>query len=76
MSVAQKQNTEKCKRFAELNILRMKKVLQIDLITKEIINRFDSIELAKKETRINGKSIINCCKNRARRAGGYFWQYA
>lgn len=52
---------------------RAKKIIQI--LDKNIINKFDSITKAEDETKILKTSIINCLKARTKSAGGYIWKY-
>lgn len=37
---------------------------------------FSSIRLANNHTGVDCTGIVNCCKGRAKRAGGYHWHYA
>ena len=40
-----------------------------------LINNFNSIKEATMFTGINGSSIIACCKNKRKTAGGFIWTY-
>lgn len=40
-----------------------------------IINEFYSISEAHRKTNINSSSIVSCCKNTRKTAGGYSWKY-
>lgn len=53
-----------------------KKILQIQ--DGEIINRFDCIRDAERDTGIKNTNIAACCKNKKgyKSAGSYQWQYA
>lgn len=51
-------------------------VLQIDKETDEIVNRFCCVREAERKTNINNSSIIRCCKEKQKTAGGYKWEYA
>lgn len=59
---------KKCKRKT-----RAKRIIQI--LDKNIINKFDSITRAQRETKILKTSIVNCLKGRTKSAGGYIWKY-
>lgn len=41
----------------------------------EVINKFDSIKSASKNTKIQRSSIGYCCKGFLKSAGGYIWKY-
>ena len=50
-----------------------RKVAQIDILTNNIINKFNSIREAKT---ITGVGHISCvCRGARRSAGGYYWKY-
>lgn len=51
-----------------------KKVKQIDLTTKKVVNIYNSIEEARRITKLN--NISACCRGLRQKAGGYIWQYA
>lgn len=46
----------------------------LDRETKEVLNEFESIGIATKETNI--LHISECCSNKRKSAGGYLWRYA
>lgn len=48
-------------------------VLQIDLITHEVIGRFDSVAEAKRKFHSN--NIIACCQGKRNQAKGFAWKY-
>ena len=52
-----------------------RKVAQIDLKTKEILNVFDSIALASRETNCDGSAISKVCRGIRNKTGGFFWKY-
>lgn len=52
-----------------------KPVIQIDKKNNEIIKTHSSIRGAEKDTGICTTSIINCCKEKTKTAGGYIWRY-
>ena len=53
-----------------------KRVHQIDINTKKIINTFNSMAEMSKETGINSSHISSVCKGKRKTAGGYIWRYA
>ena len=54
-----------------------RKVIQFDpLDINKIIGTFDSIKEASIVTKINNTSIIHCCSEKYKTAGGYKWKYA
>ena len=55
-------------------INRGKKVLQFDLNGK-FIREWDTIRMASAETNTDQKSIINCCKNKIKKANNFIWRY-
>ena len=52
-----------------------KSILQIDKSTNKIINRYDSIMSAERDTGIPNTNICKCCKGVLKSAGGYIWKY-
>ena len=55
---------------------KSKPVQQIDRVSGEVINTFQSIMEAKRQTGINNRNIVSCCKGKRNHAGGFIWQYA
>ena len=53
---------------------KAKKVAQYDL-DGNLIKVFDSISQAAKETGVDKASIIRCCKDKQKIAGGFMWGY-
>lgn len=53
-----------------------KPVLQIDAITNEIIDKFESAREASLETGANYKNISKVCNGQARTHKGYIWRFA
>lgn len=53
---------------------RIKSVIQMDLNDK-ILNIYQSINEASRNTSICKSNIINTCKNKRNTAGGYKWKY-
>lgn len=51
----------------------LRPVIQFDLETGKIINRFNSISEAEIETGLSG--IVNACTKRIKSVGGYGWKY-
>lgn len=59
---------------AKKNLKFLKSVLQIDIDTKEIINKFNSIKEASEKT--GATHISSVCINRKQKtSGGYIWKY-
>jgi len=54
----------------------LKKVLQIDTKTGTILNTFNSLTEASKETNSHLSSICQACKNQIKEANGFTWRYA
>lgn len=55
--------------------LNNRDVIQYDRYTNQIINTYDSIVNASKNTNIQSSSIIRCCQGKMKTAGGYIWRY-
>jgi hypothetical protein len=53
-----------------------KKIKQVDVATGEVVNEFDAVILAERETGIKNSSISSALKGRYKTAGGYKWEYA
>lgn len=51
------------------------KVAQLDRDTKEVLQTYNSIIIASKNTGIDNSNIAKCCKNKCNHAGGYLWEY-
>lgn len=51
-------------------------VVQLDKTTLEEIARFDSIQIASRETKTNPHAISACCRLKYHTAGGFKWRYA
>ena len=52
-----------------------RKVAQIDINTNNIINTYDSIALASRETGCDGSGISKVCRGVRKTCGGFKWQY-
>ncbi len=52
-----------------------KRVAQIDIFTKEIVNVFESTCIAMKITKILNSGISRCCNNKIKSSGGFIWKY-
>ena len=50
-------------------------VLQINPITDEVINEFQSLSEATKKTNIAKATICNVCNGKGKTAGGFKWKY-
>lgn len=59
-----------------INHKSSKAIYKIDIISKKIIKKYDSIEDAKKELNINSSNISKCCKGKMKTSYGYIWRYA
>lgn len=53
-----------------------KRVVQIDVVTGEVIRIHDSVGQAAKSIGINSKGIHDVIKGKQKTAGGYLWQFA
>lgn len=64
------------KKYIELNCRNNKK--PVFQMTKDgkIINKFNSIVEAEKETNVSNKHISAVCKGKRKTTGGYVWKYA
>lgn len=60
------------KKFIGKNNWNSKPVLQMDM-EGNIIKRYESVNLAKHETKI--VHISDCCLGKRKKAGGYIWKY-
>lgn len=76
-------NLEWCNRSYNINYKnRNKKVADklsikvIQLKNGKIINKFDSMTQAQRETKIPSSNISKCCSGERKNAGGYKWRYA
>ena len=49
-----------------------KKVIQLDL-DDNVLNEFESMVQAERETGVSRRSISNCCNGRSKSAGGFKW---
>ena len=58
------------KRIAEKNF---KKVIQLDL-NDNVLNVFESMKQAERETGIDTSHISKCCNGKAKSAGGFKWR--
>lgn len=52
-----------------------RKVLKIDIITREIISKYDDLSTAAEKTGVSMSNIDHCLKKDTRSAGGYCWIY-
>ena len=58
------------------NPSRSKSIIQIDIETNEIINKFPSIREASRQTGFSSGNISMCAKGNYKTAHGYIWRYA
>ena len=54
---------------------RGKTVLQIDPITKNVINIYNSVQEACSRNNFKSPNITGCCRNEQKTAYGYIWRY-
>lgn len=52
-----------------------KKVVQMDLVTREVITTFDSMTQAQEVTGVHKANISATCRGVRDKAGGFFWKY-
>ncbi len=52
-----------------------KTVIQIDLVTSQIIKEYVSIHQASIQTQINYTTIYSCCNKKYKKAGGFKWSF-
>lgn len=69
----QKQNIEHSGIISKMNISRMKRVIQINKETKEVVKVFNSIMEVERELGISNSNISECCSGKRKTAGGYTW---
>lgn len=50
-------------------------VLQINILTGDIVNCFDSLAEAERATSISKVTICNVCNGKGKTAGGFYWKY-
>ena len=76
--VTHKENSDnqitKTKHIKKLKEKLSKPIIQFTL-TGELIKKWNSIRDVERELGIDNSSIIRCCKNRQKTAGGYIWRY-
>lgn len=53
-----------------------RRVLQIDLLTGNVLREYESIGEASRESGAERSSISRCCLGERSKAGGYGWEYA
>lgn len=61
--------------YSKANEKKKRRVVQIDVVTKQIVNTFDSIREAERKTGIKSSYIVNICKGKFYQAFGYHWCY-
>jgi len=61
----------------KMNHPNRKSVCQYQIETDELVKEYDSVRQSEKETGINRRHIIGCCKGTKsfNSAGGYYWRY-
>jgi len=52
-----------------------KQVIQIDPITLNAVNEFESLSDAARKTEANQSHISRCCNNKRKLAGGFKWKF-
>lgn len=53
-----------------------RKILKIDKVTGDIVDRYANSKDAERKTGINYRHIGECCRGKRKTAGGYIWRYA
>lgn len=66
--------TEDIDKFKGVKLKKRFSILQMDL-NENVIKRYKSMVEASKETSIERTSILRCCKNELKTAGGFKWKY-
>jgi len=54
---------------------KVRHVVQINKVTKEIINTFNSACEAARKLNLDNSYIIKVCKGKAKTCGGFIWKY-
>jgi group I intron endonuclease len=75
MSEAHQGNRHTANTKQKISKARLKPVYQISIDTGELVNKFDSVLVASKKTKIQKTGISMCCRNVIRQSGGYHWTY-
>lgn len=57
-----------------IKMKRQPKVVQIDISSYKVINKYNSVKEASTTTNISVSSINNCIRGRQKTAGGYIWK--
>lgn len=70
-----KKMPEEQKELISANSPFKKKVAQVDVVTGNIINIFDSLTEAAKFAGVDLTCIVKCCKGRIKTSGGFIWKY-
>lgn len=66
-------NLEWCTKSYNVSYSKSLKIKQIDPITKEVINRYDSAIRAAIKNNISASAIYNCLYGKSKTCGGYEW---
>ena len=61
--------------YSDVNKNKKKTVEQYSKDGK-LVNKYSSISDAERETGVSHSSIIKCCNNKLKTAGGFIWKYA
>lgn len=75
MSEAHKGIRHTAKTKQKISKAQLKPVYQICIDTGKLIDKFDSVIIASKKTKIQKTGISMCCRNVIRQSGGYHWTY-
>ena len=77
MSLAKlgKPRSEETKIAISLGCKDKKPVRQIDMLTNNTIQSFESLHEAERKTGIKRQSISGCCHGKHKYAGGYYWSF-
>ena len=75
--ISESQKGEKAHSWGKTGIKhpRSKPVLQLDILTGEVIAEFAGIKEAERVTGIHDSNISKNCRGKRKSAGGYYWQY-
>ncbi len=63
------------KMSAEQVLKQSRPIVQIDMITTNIIGEFQSATVAHQQTGVKQTSITTCCRKRYKSAGNFYWSY-
>ena len=73
ISSSKSKHSEETKRL--ISKISSKKVVQLSKVDGGLINTFNSIVVAGKETNISSKHISRCCTGKRKSSGGFCWMH-